>query len=413
MRNVPELRFDGFDGEWEENRLENLGNAISGNISIDKSDDVSFSLPVYKVSDMNLAVNNIFMNESHTYVSSDKARKNKMKVIKQIPSIIFAKRGAAIALERKRIVTHPFLLDTNMMAYSPNNDHEIYFLKQYLDFKGFYMFIQSGALPAINIKDINSYKIKIPNYSEQEKIGDLFRKIDALIEIQEGKVSKMEDFKKSMFQKTFPKKGELVPEFRFDGFDGEWKYIYVKDIGNFLGGTSIESHFNKKGEYKVISIGSYSNNSKYIDQGLRVDLNDKTKSKLLSRNDLAMVLNDKTTQGNIIGRALLIDEDNKYIFNQRTQRISPNFDKYNSLFLYYLFNSDIFRNKIKKISQGNTQIYVNWPNVESISLKIPTKKEQEKIGQFFKNLDAQIENEEKLLESYKNMKKSLLQKMFV
>lgn len=204
MRKVPELRFDGFEGEWEENRLENLGTAISGNISIDKSDDVSFSLPVYKVSDMNLAVNNIFMNESHTYVSSDKARKNKMKVIKQIPSIIFAKRGAAIALERKRIVTHPFLLDTNMMAYSPNNDHKIYFLKQYLDFKGFYMFIQSGALPAINIKDINSYKIKIPNYSEQEKIGDLFRKIDALIEIQEGKVAKMRDYKKSMVQKMFP-----------------------------------------------------------------------------------------------------------------------------------------------------------------------------------------------------------------
>ena len=80
--------------------------------------------------------------------------------------------------------------------------------------------------------DIKNQKINYTRFEEQEKIGDLFRKLDDLIEIQEAKVSKMEDFKKSMLQKMFPKKGDLVPEFRFDGFDGEWKENKLSEIGD-------------------------------------------------------------------------------------------------------------------------------------------------------------------------------------
>lgn len=399
MRNVPELRFDGFDGEWEEKKLEDSFNVTMGQSPNSKNYTVdSDSLP--------LIGGNADIKQGKINPSIFTTQVTKKSYPGNIIMTVRAPVGD-LAMNSSEVV-----IGRGVCSIDGNN--YLYYNLEKKKYENYWRrFISGSTFESINSSDIKNVPISIPENYEQEKIGDLFRKLDDLIEIQEDKVSKMEDFKKSMLQKMFPKKDELVPEFRFDGFDGEWKNVYVKDIGSFLGGTSIECYFNKKGDYKVISIGSYSNNSKYIDQGLRVDLNDKTKSKLLSRNDLAMVLNDKTTQGNIIGRTLLIDEDNKYIFNQRTQRITPNFDKYNSLFLYYLFNSDIFRNKIKKISQGNTQIYVNWPNVESILLKVPKKEEQAKIGQFFKNLDTQIENEEKLLDSYKMMKKSLLQKMFV
>lgn len=399
MRKVPELRFAGFDGEWEEKEFRKVIERRSKSSENNSLPRVEYEDIIPEIGKLNKDINTKSSIKKGIYFESDDVLFGKLRpYLKNYLNPQFD--GIAVG---------DFWILNNK---SGDNS----FLFYYIQIPQFQYVANTSIgtkMPRSDWNLVSGSKFIYPSNDEQEKIGNLFRKIDDLIEIQEGKVSKLEDFKKSMLQKMFPKKGELVPEFRFDGFDEEWKNVYVKDIGSFLGGTSIESYFNKNGDYKVISIGSYSNSSKYIDQGLRVDLNDKTKSKLLSRNDLAMVLNDKTTQGNIIGRALLIDEDNKYIFNQRTQRISPNIDKYSSLFLYYFFNSDIFRNKIKKISQGNTQIYVNWPSVESISLKIPTKKEQEKIGQFFKNLDTQIENEEKLLDSYKIMKKSLLQKMFV
>lgn len=409
MRKVPKLRFAGFDGEWEEVQL-----GVEADVRDGTHDSPKYVNRGYPLITSKNIVNGKLDFDDISFISEEDFFLINKRSKVDVGDIIMPMIGT---------IGNPTILDRddfaikNVALIKKSNSLNNQFLLNLLNSKVFsrYLYRENagGTQKFIALGVIREFLFNRPTIEEQEKIGDLFRKIDYLIEIQEGKVAKMRDYKKSMLQKMFPKKGNLVPEFRFDGFYGDWKNVYVKDTGSFLGGTSIESYFNKNGDYKVISIGSYSNSSKYIDQGLRVDLNDKTKSKLLSRNDLAMVLNDKTTQGNIIGRALLIDEDNKYIFNQRTQRISPNIDKYSSLFLYYFFNSDIFRNKIKKISQGNTQIYVNWPSVESISLKIPTKKEQAKIGQFFKNLDTQIEVEEKLLNSYKMMKKSLLQKMFV
>ena len=177
-----------------------------------------------------------------------------------------------------------------------------------------------------------------------------------------------------------------IPQLRFAGFEGEWEECTMLDFGRSLGGSSIESEFSDSGDYYVISIGSYGMNNKYIDQGLRVSLNDKTKSKLLSKDDLTMVLNDKTSSGNIIGRVLLIESDYKYVFNQRTQKIKPNKDLFNSLFLYTFLNADKNRKKIQKLVQGNTQIYINWSTVENIKYITPKKMNKKKSETCLKRL---------------------------
>lgn len=122
-----------------------------------------------------------------------------------------------------------------------------------------------------------------------------------------------------------------------------WEQCNLGDFGIATSGTSLESEFNEDRKYKVISIGSYSELSTYTDQGLRADYTEKTKIKLLNKGDLTMVLNDKTSSGRIIGRALLIENDDTYVFNQRTQRIQPNFDKYDAGYLYQLLNAPSIR----------------------------------------------------------------------
>ena len=130
--------------------------------------------------------------------------------------------------------------------------------------------------------------------------------------------------------------------------------------------------------------------STYTDQGLRADYTEKTKIKLLNKGDLTMVLNDKTASGRIIGRVLLIENDDTYVFNQRTQRIQPNFDKYDAGYLYQLLNAPSIREKIIKQSQGNTQIYVNWSTIKETDYLVPNIIEQSKIGTLFDSLDSLI-----------------------
>ena len=203
------------------------------------------------------------------------------------------------------------------------------------------------------------------------------------------------------------------PQIRFSGFADAWEQRKLKDFGKATGGTSIESEFVIDGKYKVISIGSYSENSKYTDQGIRTNKTNKTESRILNKNDLTMILNDKTASGNIIGRVLLIDVDDSYVYNQRTERIEVNIDAYEPEFLYQLLNADNIRAKIIGKSQGNTQIYVNWTAICELDYKIPgLKQEQNLIAKYCTKLDNLITLHQRKYDKLVNVKKSMLEKMF-
>lgn len=203
-----------------------------------------------------------------------------------------------------------------------------------------------------------------------------------------------------------------VPKIRFPEFTEPWEQRKLRDFGKATGGTSIESEFSKDGVYKVINIGSYSESSVYNDQGIRAIKSDKTSNRVLNKNDLTMILNDKTASGNIIGRVLLIEKSGVYVYNQRTERIEINIDKYDSIFLYEMLNAPNIREKIIKQAQGNTQIYVNWTTIASLDYMIPSRGEQIKIGEYLHSLTNLITLHQRKLDHVKDLKKSMLQKMF-
>ena len=205
-------------------------------------------------------------------------------------------------------------------------------------------------------------------------------------------------------------KQQQIPAIRFNGFTDTWEQRKLKEVANHRGGTAIEKYFSKNGKYKVISIGSYGINSKYIDQGIRAVSNDITDVRVVRKGELTMVLNDKTSNGTIIGRSLLIDTDNEYVINQRTEILSPK-ENFDSSFAYITLNGP-FREKVRKIVQGGTQIYVNYPVVENLKLELPDLEEQKKIGTFFKYLDDTIDLHQRQMDNYKELKKTSMQKIF-
>lgn len=200
------------------------------------------------------------------------------------------------------------------------------------------------------------------------------------------------------------------PSYRFVGYTEPWEEKKLGEVSTHRSGTSIEKYFAGNGLYKVISIGSYGLDGEYIDQGIRAISNEVTDKKIVKENELTMVLNDKTSNGTIIGRTLLIKSSNEFVVNQRTEIISPK-EILDSQYAYVLLNGN-FREQVKKIVQGGTQIYVNYSSVEQLKLSLPSLPEQTAIGSFFQDIDQLISLQQRKLEVLKEQKKTYLKLLF-
>lgn len=203
----------------------------------------------------------------------------------------------------------------------------------------------------------------------------------------------------------------MTPQLRFQEFTDDWQVKKLGEVVDNVGGTALESHVNPAGSHKFISIGNYSTDGRYTDNGQRIILNDKTITKLLNENDIAMVLNDKTASGDIIGSSILINENDRFIYNQRTERLVPR-KTVSPRFLWLQLNSTSFRKKVFSIAQGGTQIYVNYPSVKKLQMTLPSKPEQEKIADFLTAVDERIGVSEKKLELLETYKRGVMQQIF-
>ncbi|HCR4364957.1 TPA: restriction endonuclease subunit S [Enterococcus faecium] len=200
---VPEIRFPGFTEDWEERKLGELGKTQSGIGFPDAEQGGSEGTPFFKVSDMNNIGNEYEMRNANHYVSNEQIERKKWKPIKDVPAIIFAKVGAAIMLNRKRLVTSPFLIDNNTMAYLFNNTWDIYFGKILFETINLPRYSQVGALPSYNSSEIENMSVKVPVKDEQQKIGTFFKQLDDTIALHQRKLDLLKETKKSFLQKMF------------------------------------------------------------------------------------------------------------------------------------------------------------------------------------------------------------------
>ncbi|MFX4236446.1 restriction endonuclease subunit S [Aliarcobacter butzleri] len=189
-----------------------------------------------------------------------------------------------------------------------------------------------------------------------------------------------------------------------------WKEVLIENVFDNIGGTSLEKFVNENGKYKFISIGNYSKFGRYIDNNQRIDINEKSANKILNKNDLVMVLNDKTSTGDIIGSSILIEENDKYIYNQRSERLICK-DNIYPKFAWQLLNSKYFRKKIVSLSQGGTQIYINFPIIKKINFFLPPLEEQKKISDILSTVDKKIAFVEENINATEELKKGLMQKL--
>lgn len=252
------------------------------------------------------------------------------------------------------------------------------------------------------VENIRLYKGSI---EEQRKIGDFFSKLDQQIELEEKKLELLEQQKRGYMQKLFSQ------ELRFKDGNGnnysEWIKTNLKFLVSYKNGKGYEKEVVQNGKYNIINLNSISTKGMLKDSGKYTDFEDIT----LKKNDLIMILSD-VAKGNLIGKTAIIDQDDKYLLNQRVASLRIKDESTsNVLFIYYFIN--YFRQYFINMSTGMSQLNINKSTVEDFLIYLPYIEEQDKIGNFFSNLDKSIIKQLDKIELLKERKKGFLQKMFV
>ena len=185
-------RLAGFSGEWEETTLGESGRFISGNgFPVSYQGNTSGKYPFYKVSDFNKSGNEYCLIKANNYVSEEVAGKLNCNVIPS-DSIVFAKIGAAIFLERKRITNSDCYIDNNMMAFNTiegNCPRYICYLLQEMNLSDYSCIT---ALPSLSGKILGKLSVHLPGVDEQKAIADILTSMDTEIQNLEAERDKMQ-----------------------------------------------------------------------------------------------------------------------------------------------------------------------------------------------------------------------------
>ena len=383
---APAIRFKGFSDAWEQRKLGDIGKARSGVGFPDADQGGLTGVPFFKVSDMNSDGNENEMTVANNYVTAEQIADHRWSPITELPAIFFAKVGAAVMLNRKRLCRFPFLLDNNTMAYSLSpTKWDADFAKALFGTVDLTSLVQVGALPSYNAGDVESMEIYLPSLLEQEQIGAYFKHLDNLITLHQRKFEKLTNVKKSMLEKMFPQNGSSYPEIRFKGFTDPWEQRKLGDIADIVGGgtpsTGNQSYWDGDIDWYApaeIADQIYANSSQKKITGLGYE---NSSAKMLPPGTVLF-----TSRAGIGKTAILT---RKGCTNQGFQSIVPHRGELDSYFIFS--RTEELKRYGELVGAGSTFVEVSGKQMAVMELMMPpTMREQQTIGGFFQQLDNLI-----------------------
>ena len=251
------------------------------------------------------------------------------------------------------------------------------------------------------------YTMGIPiSLQEQQVIGSFFSRLDNLITLHQRKYDKLVIFKKSMLEKMFPKDGESVPEIRFAGFTDPWEQRELVDIAEIVGGGTPDTNNSNywDGDIDWYAPAELGNNI-YAESSTRKITQagfDSCSTKMLPADKTILF----TSRAGIGNTAIL---RHSACTNQGFQSlVIGDADVY---FVYSM--SERIKKWAEEKASGSTFLEISGRQLETMPVNLPSLVEQQAIGSFFSHLDSLITLHQRKLELLQNIKKSLLDKMFV
>src|SRR5699024_9519574 len=391
--NVPELRFPEFIEEWEEKRLGDLYKYQQGQ-----------QIPVenqYKIQINNMKrfirIVDVTENPKKRYIKDRK--ESGLINQKDLIMIRYGASAGTISMSYEGVIAN------NLFKFvkKQNVDNRyFYFLLKKSHFKIKSLSSQS-AMPALNFNAMDTLKFSIPQYSEQQKIGSFFSKLDRQIELEEQKLAKLEEQKKGYMQKIFSQ------ELRFKDENGntfeEWKNTnfnyFMSEPDNLEKGIDL-----RKDQLLTVKLEGNGVSKANINRALKMG------STVYYKRFAGQFIYGKQNFFNgafgIVPKFL-----NNYYSSGDVPALNIDYSKIDSkYFINYISRKDYYKKK-EAFSTGTGSKRIHEKTLLDFDIMLPSVEEQEKIGDFFSEIDNFIEKQSYKVELLKERKKGFLQKMFV
>lgn len=268
------------------------------------------------------------------------------------------------------------------------------------------------SYPAINSSDLAQIEIGIPTLlEEQTKIGRFFKRFDDTITLHQSEYKKFINLKRAMLQKMFPKNGKYVPEIRFEGFTDDWEQPNILEICRVFIGlvTTMTENYRETGTLLIRNSDIKENKFEFAEQPIHLEESfaEKNNSRRLAIGDVVTV-----HTGDIGTSAVITEKENGSIgFATINSRPNPKF--IDSDYLATFLNTERHKNYAVKMSTGDGRSNYNLKDFNRLIVPVPSIEEQRKIGKFFKELNNTISLHQEQLNKLQQIKKSMLQKMFI
>ena len=379
---VPAIRFAGFTDPWEQRKLGELFDYEQPQPYIVRGTeyDDSFPTPV--------------LTAGQSFVLGYTNEKQGIKMASpEHPVIIFDDFTTS-----SHFVDFPFKVKSSAIKLLTLRDknEDIHFA---------YQVLQNIAYTPVSherhwISKFATFATLMPECkSEMQAIGHFMSNLDGLITLHQRKYDKLVIFKKSMLEKMFPKDGESVPEIRFAGFTDPWEQRKLGEIVS-IGAGAPPSAFSA-GNFLYVKVDDLNESSHFqFDSAQRVDAN--TAVKPIRKGSIIFAKRGAAILGNkvrVLGKTAYIDTN--------MMALEPRGVDADFLWLF------INQTGLYRIADTSTIPQINNKHIEPYPVDIPNMAEQQAIGTFFSRLDGLITLHQRKLELLQNIKKSLLDKMFV
>lgn len=395
----PKIRFKGYNDDWEQREL--------GELLTRYTDEVNVPHNGYE----RLGIRSHAKGTFHSYVSEghelQTGKMHKVAADKFIVNITFGWEHAVAVTDKNdagKLVSHRF------PQYSlSENLYSKFFKYIILDDKfKHYLWLSSpggaGRNRVLKLDEMLEYKIKIPNVQEQQKIAEVLMDLDHLITLHQRKLDKLINVKKSMLEKMFPKQGSTVPEIRFNGFTQAWEQRKLGDIVGIYDGVHQTPNYQNSGVMflSVENIATLKSSKFISEEDFKRDY------KIYPQeNDILM-----TRIGDVGTTNVVTDNGSKAYY------VSLALLKYKSTDPYFLSNaiqsSHVQKGLANRTLKTAIPMKINKDEIGKVSIMLPlSATEQRQIGSYFHSLDNLITLHQRKLEKLKNIKKSMLEKMFV
>lgn len=390
MSNIPKLRFPEFSGEWEKSELGKFTQEIT---RVNSNSDA----PI-----MMISAANGFILQSNKY-SKEMTGQSLKKYIELHAGEFAYNHGASklkkygacfcLDLDKARIpfVYHCFKLtegNTKFFSYLLNRTQLDSELARYISSSA-----RMDGLLNISYTDYMKINISVPTLAEQQKIADFLSNVDSIITAETKILNTLQKKKKALMQKLF------TQQLRFKSDDGTdfptWEEKKLGECVEILDSQRkpIESkeRANRKGEYPYYGASGIID---YIDDYLFEG------ESILLGEDGANIINRNSR--------LAFIATGKYWVNNHAHIMKANADNLNYFICEYLESLDY-----SKICAGSAQPKLTQDVIRNLKIKAPCKAEQQKIADCLSSLDSLIQTQQKVVTTWQQRKKALLQQMFI